>query len=82
MQKAGFIDTFRFVHADPVQAPGLTWSPEFTDSHQDRIDYVCVRRHEWRIENSEVLSEHPAGWPSDHAAVLTFLRVGGRGTGG
>ena len=43
MAKAGFVDTFRAANPNPVTAPGHTWSPEFPDSHQDRIDYVYVR---------------------------------------
>jgi endonuclease/exonuclease/phosphatase family metal-dependent hydrolase len=78
MQAAGFVDTFRSAHPDPVLAPGLTWSPEFTESHQDRIDYVYVLGDLWRIEDARVLDHHPDGWPSDHAAVLTTLRLGGR----
>ena len=75
MRDAGFVDAFRFAHADPVQDPGLTWSPEFPDSHQDRIDYVYVLGDDWQIEDAMVLSDHPDGWPSDHAAVLTILRL-------
>ncbi len=29
MQGAGFTDTFRAVHPNPVQRPGITWSPMF-----------------------------------------------------
>ena len=29
MHDAGFIDTFRTVHPNPVQYPGITWSPMF-----------------------------------------------------
>jgi len=29
MHDAGFIDTFRVVHPNPVQHPGITWSPMF-----------------------------------------------------
>ena len=75
MQEAGFVDTFRAAHPDPTSDPGLTWSPEFRDSHQDRIDYVYVRGNGWRIEDATILSEHPRGWPSDHAASLTVLQL-------
>ncbi|MCR9246536.1 MAG: endonuclease/exonuclease/phosphatase family protein [bacterium] len=27
MQEAGFVDTFRAVHPNPVQSPGITWTP-------------------------------------------------------
>jgi len=29
LQEAGFTDTFRAVHPNPVQRPGITWSPMF-----------------------------------------------------
>jgi endonuclease/exonuclease/phosphatase family metal-dependent hydrolase len=75
MRSAGFVDTYRAAHPDPVDAPGTTWSPEFTESHQDRIDYVYTRGDDWSVIDSAVLSEHPGGWPSDHAAVLTTLEL-------
>jgi len=80
MREAGFVDTFRSAHPDPVRVPGLTWSPEFTESHQDRIDYIYVRGDGWVIEDARVLSHHPDGWPSDHAAVLATLRLDPKGT--
>jgi hypothetical protein len=27
MREAGFVDVFRFAHPDPIQDPGLIWSP-------------------------------------------------------
>jgi len=75
MADAGFIDAFRTAKPDPVKTPGHTWSPEFRDTHQDRIDYVYLRGAPWRVLESQVLSEHPRGWPSDHAAVLAVLSL-------
>ncbi len=75
MADAGFIDAFRTANPDPVKHPGHTWSPEFRDTHQDRIDYVYLRGAPWRVLESQVLSEHPRGWPSDHAAVLAVLSL-------
>jgi endonuclease/exonuclease/phosphatase family metal-dependent hydrolase len=75
MADAGFIDAFRTANTDPIKAPGHTWSPEFRDTHQERIDYIYLRGAPWRVLESEVLSEHPRGWPSDHAAVLAVLSL-------
>ncbi len=75
MERAGFIDTFRASHPDPVATQGHTWSPEFRESHQDRIDYVYASKGDWRVVDSKVLAEHPRGWPSDHAAVLSTLEL-------
>ncbi len=73
MERAGFVDTFRTAHPSPVAFPGNTWSPEFTESHPDRIDYVYVRGEPWQVLDSKVLDQHERGWPSDHAAVLSTL---------
>ena len=75
MARAGFEDTFRVAHPDPVASRGLTWSPEFPESHQERIDYVYAREGDWDVVDSRVLDEHPDGWPSDHAAVLSTLAL-------
>ncbi|MFT4514253.1 MAG: endonuclease/exonuclease/phosphatase family metal-dependent hydrolase [Planctomycetota bacterium] len=73
MAEANFVDTYRTAHPDPVAKPGLTWSPEFLQSHQDRIDYVYAHGDTWRVLDSRVLSTHPRGWPSDHAAAFTSI---------
>jgi endonuclease/exonuclease/phosphatase family metal-dependent hydrolase len=75
MEAAGFVDTYRVAHTSPVDNSGTTWSPEFTGSHPDRIDYVYVRGDRWSVLGSKVLSEHARGWPSDHAAVLSTLHL-------
>jgi endonuclease/exonuclease/phosphatase family metal-dependent hydrolase len=77
MRAAGFTDTYRAAHSSPIEFPGMTWSPEFLESHQDRIDYVYVRDGAWEVLDSEVLSTHVDGWPSDHAAVLTTMQLTG-----
>jgi endonuclease/exonuclease/phosphatase family metal-dependent hydrolase len=73
MAEAGFVDSYRAAHPDPVASPGTTWSPEFPESHQDRIDYVYSRGDNWRVLDARVLSEHPRGWPSDHAATFASM---------
>ena len=75
MDANGFVDTFRVAHPDPIQGPGFTWSPEFPESHQDRIDYVYTRGEAITTSDSVVLRSHPRGWPSDHAGVLSTLRL-------
>lgn len=47
MADAGFIDTFRTVHPNPVQRPGITWSPMFRTSGGkaqgfERIDRLYI----------------------------------------
>lgn len=80
MEQAGFLDTFRVAHPDPTKVPGWTWSPEFPDSHQDRIDYVYIHGEHWSVQDAEILNSHPRGWPSDHAASLAVLRLDASGS--
>ncbi len=75
MARERFVDTFRAMHPDPVANVGRTWSPEFGDSHPERIDYVYSSAGDWEVVDSEVLDTHPRGWPSDHAAVLSTLEL-------
>ena len=59
MQERGFTDTFREVHPNPVQRPGLTWSPMFRTGPEgkgqgfDRIDRLYLRNPgtpgSWRL---------------------------------
>ena len=85
---AGFRDTFREAHPDPVQRPGLTWTPGYPhpfvrpNETFDRIDWVLA------AGNIEVLSSEVVGeagnpdvdiavtpWPSDHRGVVSTLRI-------
>ncbi len=86
--EAGFRDSFREAHPDPVQRPGLTWTPGYPHptlrpgETLDRIDWVLVAG-DIETLNSEVVGEdgNPAvdlavtPWPSDHRGVVSTLRV-------
>jgi endonuclease/exonuclease/phosphatase family metal-dependent hydrolase len=87
MQAAGFTDTFRTAHPDPVARPGLTYSPGFPfpvtrdGESLDRIDYVFAANATVRgamvlgePENPDVDMGFEA-WPSDHRAVIADLTV-------
>jgi len=61
MRDAGFTDVFRAVHPDPVQHPGLTWTPMFrapddgTAMAFDRIDRLYLKnpapgRSQWQLQ--------------------------------
>ncbi|MFE1310259.1 HAD-IA family hydrolase [Streptomyces sp. NPDC058755] len=87
---AGFADSYREVHPDPVAEPGHTWSPihpvhedgSGRPEPQDRIDYVLHRGLSVRDARTLVVgTPRPwpdvAGndWPSDHAAVVTTFEL-------
>ena len=85
---AGFQDTYRAVHPDPVANPGITWTfgypfPRLRRNEVvDRIDYVHASA------GVQVLDSGIAGpsgtpdvtvpvdpWPSDHRAVISTVRL-------
>ncbi|MEV7031735.1 HAD-IA family hydrolase [Streptomyces sp. NPDC093272] len=90
-EAAGFRDSYREAHPDPVAAPGHTWSPVHPvredgsgrPEPQDRIDYV-LHRGLRVIDSRTCVSGVPApwpdvagnDWPSDHAAVVSTFAVG------
>ena len=75
MLAVGFTDAYRQVHPDPASMAGRTWTPRFPETWQDRIDYVYYHGRGVVCEDACVLDKHPIRWPSDHAAVLTTLRI-------
>ncbi|MBT7859880.1 MAG: hypothetical protein HN712_06180 [Gemmatimonadetes bacterium] len=70
MAAAGFVDAFRAVHPDPVQKPGRTWSPRFTEAWKDRIDFVYLHGPKLTPCAAAVHDQQDPRWPSDHAAVV------------
>lgn len=57
MQEAGFVDTFRALHPNPIQRPGITWTPLARGTAEkpvpaDRIDRLYSRPNDdgWRLE--------------------------------
>lgn len=80
---AGFVDAFRAAHADPVAAPGMTWTPMTSDldpkDHHDRIDFVYVRGG--RVAAAEVVGEDArfpvwvSPFPSDHRGVVATVTL-------
>ncbi|KAK1625062.1 Endonuclease/exonuclease/phosphatase [Colletotrichum phormii] len=87
--EAGLVDSYRVVWPDPGAKPGVTWSPVFLENEgrpepMDRIDFVYFRGGKLEVIGSEeVVVGQPAPepghggneWTSDHAALLTRLRV-------
>ncbi len=87
MEAAGFTDSYRAVHPDPVTRPGLTYSPGFPHpvmlpgETMDRIDYVFAANA--TPVASQIVGE--AGnpdvaiplmpWPSDHRAVVSTFSL-------
>ena len=72
--EAGLVDAFRVVHPDAGAMPGRTWSPRFTDQMPGRIDYVYFKGP-LTPRDAQVLDQHYAQFPSDHAAVLVRFEL-------
>lgn len=87
MAQAGFTDSFRAAHPDPVATPGLTYSPGFPnpvmvpDTAFDRIDFIYTSGA--TVLGAQIVGEagNPAvdlsvtPWPSDHRAVVSTFSV-------
>ncbi len=85
---AGLRDSYREVHPDPVQTPGLTWTPGYphpwvkASELHDRIDMIWSGGNTTTVE-SKIIGEvkNPAvdiavdPYPSDHRAVVSTFRV-------
>ena len=87
MEAAGFVDSYRAVHPDPVADPGFTWTPGYPPPFVypgdvfDRIDFV------WAAGSAETLASRVVGesranadivvrpYPSDHRAVVSTFEV-------
>lgn len=86
LANAGFTDSYRAVHPDPVAIPGFTWTPGGPEGDpnevHDRIDWVLASGPATAID-SVVVGE--AGgpdvgigfdpWPTDHRGVVSTFRV-------
>ena len=85
---AGFRDSYREVHPDPVAVPGFTWTPPGTlesvkNEVHDRIDWVLVQGP---VETLSTALVGEAGgpdvdveldpYPTDHRGVVSTFEVG------
>lgn len=80
MVQAGFKDSYRELHIDPLLDPGLTWTPRAATSSnkyglRNRIDYIYYLGKGLIPIESKVIDYHPVMFPSDHAGVITIFRL-------
>jgi endonuclease/exonuclease/phosphatase family metal-dependent hydrolase len=85
---AGFHDSYRDVHADPVAKPGITWTLGYPVPHIlpdeaiDRIDQIHALGNATTVA-SQLVGESGgpdvdigiSPWPSDHLALVSTFRV-------
>lgn len=75
--EAGFTDSYRALHPDPVRVPGNTWTPlDAPGEVHDRIDLVYHGGRDLRPVAARIIGENPANadvtvvpYPTDHRAV-------------
>ncbi len=86
VEEAGFLDTWRAAYPDPVQQPGLTWTPTTQPSdpkdHHDRIDFVFAGGAKVEIKSVKIVGESKdfadivvTPYPSDHRAVVAEVEL-------
>ena len=84
---AGFRDSYREVHPDPVAVPGFTWTPPGTlesvpDEVHDRIDWVLVQGPAQTLDTQLVgeadgpdVDVERDPYPTDHRGVVSAFLV-------
>jgi hypothetical protein len=87
METAGFLDSFRTIHPDPLARPGLTYTPgspwpkRNPNETEERIDHIFVANG---TPTAAFLVGEPGNpdvdivvdpWPSDHRAVVADITV-------
>jgi endonuclease/exonuclease/phosphatase family metal-dependent hydrolase len=76
----GFTDSYRACNPRIDRKVDSTWTPRFPGQHQDRIDFIYHRDAKTQSVTvvpaaSRVIREHDPRFPSDHAALLSTLRI-------
>ena len=84
---AGFVDSYRSVHPDPVADPGFTWTPGGPEAREDdvfdRIDWVLsagpatavASRLVGETGNPQVDVATAGRFPTDHRGVVSTFEV-------
>ena len=87
LAEAGFRDSYREVHPDPVATPGFTWTPPGTlesvpDEVFDRIDWVLVQGPATTVGTALVgeaggpdVDVQRDPYPTDHRGVVSTFSV-------
>lgn len=78
--KAGFTDSYRSLHVNPLLDPGLTWGVRAATTTakygvRDRIDFIYYKGKDLNPIESRVIDYHSVMFPSDHAAVITVFQL-------
>lgn len=66
---AGFTDAFRSLYPDVEKYPGLT------HRNGQRIDQLYFKGKGLQLQDTEVISSWPGGYPSDHNLIVSKFRL-------
>lgn len=72
IERLGFVDSYRYVHPDPVEDPGLTWpdrDPGY-EHRRDRIDFIFATKNLRPIASDMIATQL-----SDHSAVRSEFEL-------
>ena len=85
MQQAGFIDSYRQIHPNPVTHIGTTWMHPIENDTQDRIDYIYYQGNSLQLDTAEVYNKNLGEmldfrgkqffYASDHGLVLSTFTL-------
>ncbi len=73
-EKNKLIDSYRVIFPDETKHFGYTISPRFDSIMKNRTNFIYYKGHNLVPVDSYLLDEHPKGFPSDHAALVTTFR--------
>lgn len=75
LEQENFKDSYRIVNPDETESPGITWSPVFRNTLQDRIDFIYVKGNALTPVSSHVINSYDYDFPSSHAALITVFSL-------
>ncbi|WP_152395298.1 LamG-like jellyroll fold domain-containing protein [Paenibacillus guangzhouensis] len=76
LAEAGYRDTYRKVHPDPMADPCVTWPAEEQGGCiGDRIDYIYAHGTKLQPQAAQKINTHEVRYPSDHAAVMVAFEI-------
>jgi len=75
LRDAGFVDSYRTVHTDPMKDVGISWSYLYPPDPQGRLDFIFSRGDKFVQIASSVHFYHPAMWITDHNMVVSTFKI-------
>jgi len=73
--EAGFVDSYRHIFPDERDHPGYTWSPIIENTVKNRTNFIFYTNDYLEAVDSYLVEDHQLGFPSDHAALVTVLKI-------